>query len=71
MNRKPQKVGDGLSLKIAVCDDETSERDALRNMLETEIGLRRIDAEISTFASGEDMLIAMRDEIYPISFLDI
>ena len=71
MNRKPQKVGDGLSLKIAVCEDETSERDALRNMLETEIGLRRIEAEISTFASGEDMLIAMRDEIYPISFLDI
>jgi DNA-binding LytR/AlgR family response regulator len=58
-------------LKIAICEDEQSEREALRDLLEAEIDQRRIDGEVVVFASGEAMLEAMRSEVFSINFLDI
>lgn len=58
-------------MRIAICEDNTSERDILRALLEAELAKRNIESEIFTFESGETMLAAMQDEVFPINFLDI
>lgn len=58
-------------MKIAICEDQAPERDALRGLLEAELDQRRIVCEIVSFQSGEAMLAALQHEVFPVSFLDI
>ena len=58
-------------LKIAICEDNESEKEELRALLEAELTRRRVVAEIVCFSSGEKMLHAMGDAVFPINFLDI
>jgi DNA-binding LytR/AlgR family response regulator len=63
--------GGRLPLKVAICEDNKKERDALCGMLRAEIERRRIVATVVLFASGEAMLKAMREETFHVNFLDI
>ena len=58
-------------MKIAICEDLKNEQEILSGFLYKELNNRKINGEISILSSGEEMLTAMRKEIFPINFLDI
>lgn len=58
-------------MRIAICEDQEFERATLQSLLEAELAKRTICGEIIAFDSGEAMLAAMRNEVFPINFLDI
>ena len=58
-------------LRIVVCEDSPAERGALHAMLEAALACRRIHGEVVCLSSGEEMLVHLADEVFPINFLDI
>ena len=52
-------------MKIAVCDDDKAAREHIVSLVKKQIQ----DAEIMTFATGEEMLKAQKN--FDISFLDV
>ena len=58
-------------MRIAICEDLENERKNLYALLSAELDSRKIDGEIFVFKSGEEMLEAMKEEVFDINFLDI
>lgn len=56
---------------IAVCDDQTKDRDKLAEMLHDILAQRRLSIGLREFPSGEALLSAMDKEHFSICFLDI
>lgn len=57
--------------KIAICDDVSSELEALEDMLINYTGRHNVEFNISEFDSGEELLEAYEKKEYDIMFLDI
>lgn len=56
-------------MKIAICDDELSIRQEMKNVLSNYFSEKLIDAEIYDFDSGETLLNS--DAIFDMAFLDV
>ncbi|MGX4601194.1 LytR/AlgR family response regulator transcription factor [Faecalimicrobium sp. JNUCC 81] len=58
-------------LKIAICDDEKSQLNLLKNILSIHMDLKGLDYKIYEFESGEDLIDSINNENYDIIFSDI
>lgn len=58
-------------LKIAICDDEKSQLNSLKNILSIHLDLKGIDYKIYEFNSGESLIDSITKEHYDIIFSDI
>lgn len=58
-------------LRIAICDDEKSQLNLLKNILSIHLDLKGIDYKIYEFNSGENLLDSITEEDYDIIFSDI
>lgn len=58
-------------MKIAICEDNASEREALAAQLTTLAQRRRLDAEVLAYDSGESLLAAGKKHRFSIVFIDI
>lgn len=58
-------------LKIAVCDDEKSQLNLLRNILSIHLDLKGLDYKIYEFNSGENLIDSITNKNYDIIFSDI
>jgi len=56
---------------IALCDDEGPQRKSTRRMLEDYFAMRDLTAKICEFASGRELLDALRDQRFDLYLLDI
>lgn len=58
-------------MRIAIVDDIASERQLLRNRLDTLLFRRLLHAEIFEYENGDSFLAACREERFTLTFLDI
>lgn len=58
-------------LKIAICDDKESDRNQLSKLILLYTKQTMLDAEVDKYGSGEALLEAYPNLLYPIVFLDI
>ncbi len=58
-------------IKIAICDDEPRDREALGRYVENYFGRAEETCEIQSFPSGEELLEACQDSQFDLFFLDI
>lgn len=58
-------------LKIAICDDEKSQLNLLKNILSIHLDLKGMDYKIYEFDSGESLLDSIIKDNYDIIFSDI
>ncbi|WP_042276453.1 LytR/AlgR family response regulator transcription factor [[Clostridium] dakarense] len=58
-------------LKIAICDDEKSQLNLLKNILSIHLDLKGLDYRIYEFESGEELINSINNENYDIIFSDI
>ena len=58
-------------MKIAICEDNAAEREALAAQLTTLAQRRRLDAEVLAYDSGESLLAAGKKHLFSIVFIDI
>ncbi len=61
-----------MTLKVALCDDEASNLEDLRRLLEEYGCVREMEFGVSAFSTGEDLLVALGEgEVYDLIFLDV
>lgn len=58
-------------LKIAICDDEKSQINLLKNILSIHLDLKGLDYKIYEFDCGENLISSITKENYDIIFSDI
>lgn len=58
-------------MRIAMIDDEETERISLKKMLETWAGQNNLDIVCDCFSNGEDFLSAIGGKSYDVVFMDI
>ena len=56
-------------MRVALCEDETSALQALQELVQDFRKERKLEFEIDTFPSGEDLLTSTQE--YDIVFMDI
>lgn len=60
-----------MQLGIAICEDETKDRELLTRLLQTVLAKKNLTARIDPFSCGEDFLAAHEQSPYDIVFMDI
>lgn len=63
------RLGERISMRIAICDDEEKYREHVKQELEKIIS--SLDTVIDVFSQGEDLLKRLEKQTYDIIFLDI
>ena len=58
-------------MRIAIVDDLAEDRALLRSRLTRQFSRRKIAAEFSEFANGEDFLAAEKEQLFTVAFLDV
>lgn len=58
-------------MRIAIVDDVAPEREKLKNRIAVQLSRLHLDGEIFAFESGEDFLIAAKNQRFTCVFLDI